>query len=313
MQPAKSDRRHLRLPSLVAFQDRRLTRAFRRCGLVSRTVSADPQTSIHLWSPAARHPARPSLVLVHGFGGNTKWQWQRQIGPLSRSFDLYVPDLVFFGESRTDSNDRSVGFQARCVAEALRQLGVERYSVAAISYGGFVAFRMAEMAPGVVERVVILTSGICFTAEQRRERERNGGRDVGRMLIPQRPKDLVALLRWSMYRPPRWIPSFLLRDAIEVMYKDWRKERGELLKELLDHGAGLEPLPVLKQDTLIIWGDQDQVFPINLGYQLQSHLGAKSRLEVIKDAGHALLAEKPGHCTRLIKGFLLDANDAKSI
>ncbi|KAG1342633.1 putative 4,5:9,10-diseco-3-hydroxy-5,9, 17-trioxoandrosta-1(10),2-diene-4-oate hydrolase-like [Cocos nucifera] len=74
----------------------------------------------------------------------------------------------------------------------------------------------------------------------------------------------------------------------------------------------MEPLPVLKQETLILWGDQDEVFPLSLAYQLQRHLGAKSRLEVIKDAGHALQLEKPEHVNRLIKWFLLNAKDTKS-
>ncbi|XP_038983078.1 guanine nucleotide-binding protein alpha-1 subunit isoform X2 [Phoenix dactylifera] len=54
------------------------------------------------------------------------------------------------------------------------------------------------------------------------------------------------------------------------MYKDWRKERVELLKELLQKGVDVEPLPVLKQETLILWGDQDKVFPLPLAFHLQS-------------------------------------------
>ncbi|XP_029123783.1 guanine nucleotide-binding protein alpha-1 subunit isoform X2 [Elaeis guineensis] len=259
-----------RLPSLVAVREAVLCLAFLRRGLVPRTVAVGPTSaSLHFWIPAAHRPGRPSLVLVHGFGGNAKWQWERQIGPLSRSFDLYIPDLVFFGRSRSDGEDRSVGFQARCVVEGMRRLGVEQYAVVGISYGGFVAFRMAVMAAEAVDRVVILTAGIC-SAEKRRELVRNEGRDVSEILLPQRAEDLVTLLRRSMYRPPRWIPAFLLRDFIEVMYKDRRKERVELLKELLQKGVDMEPLPVLKQETLILWGDQDKVFPLSLAYQLQS-------------------------------------------
>lgn len=296
-----------RFPSLVALRELFLSLAFLRRGLVVRTVSLSPlAASIHVWTPVARRPGRPPLVLIHGFGGNAKWQWERQIGPLSRSFDLYIPDLVFFGRSRADGEDRSVGFQARCMAEVMRCLGVERYAVVGISYGGFVAFRMAEMAEEAVKRVVILTAGISLTAEQRRELVGREERDASEILLPQRAEDLIILLRRSMYRPPRWIPAFLLRDFIEVMYKDRRRERVELLKDLLERGADVEPLPVLKQETLILWGDRDQVFPLCGAYQLQRHLGAKSRLEVIKDAGHALQLEKPDHVNRLIKWFVLD-------
>jgi pimeloyl-ACP methyl ester carboxylesterase len=52
------------------------------------------------------------------------------------------------------------------------------------------------------------------------------------------------------------------------MCTNQRKERAELLQELLKNGAGMDPLPVLTQETLIIWGDKDQVFPVDLGHRL---------------------------------------------
>jgi len=36
------------------------------------------------------------------------------------------------------------------------------------------------------------------------------------------------------------------------------------------------------------------------------HLGGNSRLEIVKDAGHALQLEGPGHVNNFIKSFLLD-------
>ncbi|RZR95248.1 hypothetical protein BHM03_00024072 [Ensete ventricosum] len=172
---------------------------------------ASPRRSLHSSLGARRSRSRRlnkhALVLVHGFGGNSKWQWNRQIGALSRSFDLYIPDLVFFGSSRSAGPDPSVGFQSSCVAEAMRRLGVARYSVVGISYSGFVAFRMAEgPAAGAVQRVAILASGICATPEQLRDLTAKEGRDVGELLLPQKAEDLMTLIRRSMYRHPQRIP-----------------------------------------------------------------------------------------------------------
>ncbi|KAG0451725.1 hypothetical protein HPP92_026084 [Vanilla planifolia] len=77
------------------------------------------------------------------------------------------------------------------------------------------------------------------------------------------------------------------------MFKDYRKERAELLQEVLSNGVGWDTLPLLKQETLILWGDKDSIFPLSLAYGLQRHLGDKARLQVIKEAGHALPLEKP--------------------
>lgn len=200
-----------------------------------------------------------------------------------------------------------MGFQSRCVAAAMSGLGVDKYSVAGISYGGFVAFRLAAEAEEV-EKLVILTSGICATSKEMRKLAEGEKRDVTEILLPQRAEDVMTLMRRSMYRPPKWLPAFLLRDVVELMYKDHRKERVELLRELLSTGVDLHPLPVLNKDVLIIWGDKDNVFPISLAHRLHRHLGQNASLEVIKDAGHALQLEKPNIVNQLIVRFILESS-----
>jgi pimeloyl-ACP methyl ester carboxylesterase len=99
----------------------------------------------------------------------------------------------------------------------------------------------------------------------------------------------------------------------------------------------------LFQETLIIWGDKDRVFPVDLGHRLHRykraartavcilnyvfllislsmlvvaettsrHLGERSRLEIVKDAGHALQLEGAEHVNKFIKSFLLDDDERR--
>lgn len=97
----------------------------------------------------------------------------------------------------------------------MRSLGVERYSVAGISYGGFVAFRLAAEAEEV-ERLVVLTAGIGATATEMREMADGEKRDVSEILLPEKAEDLMTLMRRSMHRSPEWVPEFLLRDFLQV-------------------------------------------------------------------------------------------------
>ncbi|KAJ8646960.1 hypothetical protein MRB53_008708 [Persea americana] len=296
-----------RLFSFVFLKDLSLSFYFLYCGLTPCIIDLDDrQTSIHFYVPTRRRFRKPALVLVHGFGGNARWQWQHQVQALSSAFDLFVPDLIYFGGSSSTSAERSVEFQARCIGEGLRRLGVERYSACGISYGGFVVYQMAEAYREEIETVVIMSSGICATEEQREEMLRREGRDVVEILMPESAEDLRVLVERSMYRPPSWMPGFLLQDFIHVMYTDHRKERIEMLKELLEKKVEANPLHVLNQETLIIWGDQDNVFPLYMGYQLKRHLGEKSKLEIIKDAGHAAQMESPRLVNDLIKSFICD-------
>jgi hypothetical protein len=174
-------------------------------------------TTLRVWCPSS--PSRkPPLLLLHGFGGDAKWTWARNLPRLSRHFHVYAPDLVFFGaHSRSASPLRSVAFQARCAADAMRLLGVPRYDVAGISYGGFVAYRMAAAeARGAVGRVVVMTSGVAATPAEMREMAAREERTVEEALLPETAEGLRFLVRRSMHRPPPWMPDFVLDDFIKV-------------------------------------------------------------------------------------------------
>ncbi|KAL9663621.1 hypothetical protein QQ045_019012 [Rhodiola kirilowii] len=70
-----------------------------------------------------------------------------KVASLTKNYSLYIPDLLFFGASMTDSPDRSPEIQAECLAAGLRKLGLESCTVVGFSHGGMVAFKMAEMYP----------------------------------------------------------------------------------------------------------------------------------------------------------------------
>lgn len=192
---------------------------YRLCGLSPCTVDIDDQTTIHFWTANHRRFDRPSLVMVHGYGGNSLWQFARQVGPLSRNFNLYLPDLMFFGKSYTNRSDRSESFQARCVVEGLKKLGVDRFSVYGISYGGFVAYRMAEMCPKTVEKVVIVSSGVVWNDLQKAEllRENSNALEI---LVAQTPHNLRLLVSRSIYKYDvfKWVPDYVLQKLIDVSF-----------------------------------------------------------------------------------------------
>ncbi|KDP40698.1 hypothetical protein JCGZ_24697 [Jatropha curcas] len=216
-----------------------------------------------------------------------------------------MPDLLFFGKSFTKRRGRSDAFQAECVREGLKKLGLKRYNLIGLSYGGYVAYRLAANYADEVEKLVIMSSGICYTEEQKEEHFRKIG-NLSDLLLPQKPEDVRAMIKLSMHKtnPMKWMPDFIISEFINVMGNNHRKEKLELVEHLLAKKADTNP-PVLTQETLLIWGDQDKVFPVSLAHQLQRHLGPKSRVEIIKDAGHAVNMESPDAVNSLLTSFLL--------
>ncbi|PVH31940.1 hypothetical protein PAHAL_9G267900 [Panicum hallii] len=298
-------------PTLV--RDRCYTRCFHSAGLRRAAVPLQDGAVVHLWHPPAATtgaiPLHP-VLLLHGFGASATWQWAPFLAPLlAAGLAPYVPDLIFFGASSSPAADRSPAYQAACIAAAMSALpsAPQRYAVVGVSYGGFVAYHLAHAFPAAVERLVLVAAGVCledadlaaglFAVEDIAE--------AASLLLPQRPEDLRRLVGLTFCRPPRFMPSCFIRDYIRVMCTDNVKEKTELLYALIN-GRKLSDLPKISQQTLIIWGEHDRVFPLELGLRLKRHLGDTSELVIVKNAGHAINREKPSELCRLIRNYIVD-------
>lgn len=298
-----------KLFSFISWNDWWLQLYFVYSGMRPHLIQLDEFTQMHCWMPREKSPDKHTLVLIHGYGANAMWQWHQQIRPLLLHFNLYVPDIVFFGKSYSTGSERSEFFQAQSVMKLMKHLGVSRFDLGGISYGGFVAYRLAHLYPEVVQKVIIISSGVCMMPQDKHAVfQTNDWRTVTEILLPQNPDNLRALLKISMHRPPRMIPSFILQDVINIMYTDKREQRIELLQQLVLGKEGAPPLPVLSQETLIIWGEHDRIFPLELGHRLKRHLGDRAELIVLKDAGHAAQLETPYEFNNVIKMFLLESS-----
>lgn len=293
--------------SFVSFRNKRLYRAFLNAGLNARLLEVDNETTMHCWCPKERDIQKPNLVLIHGFGTNAMWQWYPQIEHFIKSFNVYVPDLVFFGESITRGSGRSELFQAESIMKMLKKLSVGRFSVVGTSYGGFVAYHLSYKYPEDVEKVVIASSGVYKKAKDNEELlQRAAVQNVSDLLLPQSADNLRTLIRLSVYKVPHiMLPNFVLNDYIETLYVENRAEKEELLKGIIIGSEHAPPLPVLEQNVLIIWGDHDQIFPVDMAFQLKRHLGEKAELVMIKNTSHIPHIENPQEFNEIVENFLL--------
>ena len=64
-----------------------------------------------------------------------------------------------------------------------------------------------------------------------------------------------------------------------------------------------DTLATLRKPTLIIWGERDELFPVEVGKQLHTSI-RDSGLVVITDSGHMPMWEKPDETNRAILEFL---------
>ncbi|KAK1369374.1 2-hydroxy-6-oxononadienedioate/2-hydroxy-6- oxononatrienedioate hydrolase 1 [Heracleum sosnowskyi] len=294
--------------SFTSLYGRYLRRCLISAGLTSQLINIDNQTRIHVWGPKPNNSEtilpKPAVLLIHGFGPQGMWQWRMQAVFLAKLFDVYMPDLVFFGESFTSGPERSEIFQAECMGKMMDKLGVESYSVVGTSYGGFVAYHMATMMPEKVDKVVIASSGVNMRLRDNQDLVKRANMDrIEDVMLPKTAVQLRSLMVLAVFRRVR-LPDFFLNDFIETLYNQNRQEKLELLKGLTIGHNDVVRLSPLRQEALIIWGENDRIFLLEKAEELKDILGGNVKLEVIKNTAHVPQLEHPEEFNSILKNFL---------
>lgn len=192
--------------------------------------------------------------------------------------------------------------------EAVGLMG--KINLVGLSYGSFVGYSMAAKFPEAIERVVLIGAGVCLDCDMDLEEglfSAKNIKDAANVLLPPSPEGTRELLRITFYKPPPadLVPNCMLNDFIEEMNVEYFEEKKECI-EAVQKDRKFSDLPKIPQPTLIIWGEQDQIFPLDLGYRLKSHLGESSELEVLKKTGHAVNMEQPKELIKLFKLFFIE-------
>lgn len=298
----------------------------KKAGLREQLVEIEPGTYMNFWAPKetiqskpntvnpitpdAKHKKKrkpkPPVVLIHGFASEGIITWQFQFGVLLTNYAIYIPDLLFFGKSTSTSLDRSPDYQASCIARGLMKLGVERCDAVGFSYGGMVAFKMAEVYPDLIRSLIISGSVITMTDSiNEASLKRLGAASSNELLMPETVSRLKDLLSISMHKK-LWFPERLYKDFLESMYTS-RKERKELLEGLVISNTDAE-IPVFTQKILLLWGEKDQIFDIDLAKKMKEQLGESCFIYGISNAGHLLHLERPCAYNRAVQRFLAYIN-----
>lgn len=251
----------------------------------------------------------PPLLLIHGFGGEI-WVWEKQVSALSQRYRLYIPDLLGYGYSDRPKVDYTPTFFIDSIRQLMDHLGVDRASLIGNSMGGGIAWAFALSRPERVDKLVLIDSIPPDLVPEVRNPSFRWFLAIRNLpLLPSLAASLHTrgMLRTTLKEMVH--DDRLITDAVvERQYQIGRiagtgrvmtstaRQVGEVKRH---EGA----LAALAKPTLIIWGEQDEVFPVSVGKQLHS-LIKTSELLVVKDSGHMPMWERPDETNRAILEFL---------
>ncbi len=287
--------------NVIRIRGAQLNHAFDRAGLTQRELPLS-EGSLSFREGGRGDP----VLLLHGFGASSVWQWQPQLAALTPRHRVIVPDLLWFGASRGAPGAFTLEAQVEAVLAMLDFLGVEKLDVVGMSYGGMVAWRLATLHPERVGKLVLVASpGPAYLpADFEALKARFAHLEPEELFVPSRQETVQTLIDLAWYRPPR-APAFARKQVIRDLYGTFREEKLALigsLRSLL--GALPDPPHPLPWPVLLLWGRQDPVFPLEMAERLHTLLGEGCQLHIIEKARHAPNLERVREFNRALVRFL---------
>lgn len=260
-----------------------------------------PGASLRIWRGGRGRP----LLLLQGFGASAMWQWSGQVGPLARDHTLLVPDLLGFGGSHLHRGAHTLDRQVEAIHNLIDHYGLPSVDIVGISYGGFVALRLAEHHPDRVRRLVIVDSpGMGYTpSDYQAMLRRYRIQHISELLLPAHPRQIERLLSVAWHRPPH-VPGWMLRSMHRDLFLDRLPEKRDLLNDILGllHRPEGPPSGTLPHRSLVLWGEHDPLFPPQLGARLAALLGGD--LRTLPKAAHAPNLEQAVLFNHYVSAFL---------
>ena len=168
---------------------------------------------------------KPVLLLLHGFGAATQFQWYQQVETLKDSFRLILPNLIYFGESVANPPISSVNDQVKAMQMLIDQLGFNSFSLCGVSYGGLVAAELGLLNQDRVKKLIICDAPVKFMDGNDIELicKKFHVNSLSELLVPDEYKKLKTLLKIA-YRKPPAVPVFMFKSVYKNLYMKYADE-----------------------------------------------------------------------------------------
>ena len=213
--------------------------------------------------------------------------WQPQVDGLAGRIRPWVADLT--------RDDTMAGMARRVLAEA----PFEKFSLAGLSMGGYVAQELMRQAPGRVERLALLDTQAPAETPEARERR------LALIELAQKgkfPQVIERLLPLELHAPH--LADARLVGVIKSMASNVGLEGYLRQQNAIMHRAdSRESLQQVGCPALVLCGEHDQLTP-RVRHDEMAALIKGAALVVLPECGHLSTLEKPLEVNRALGAWL---------
>ncbi|GLR20014.1 alpha/beta fold hydrolase [Portibacter lacus] len=252
------------------------------------------------------------IIFIHGLGSYAP-AWKKNIDQLSKNYRCIAIDLPGYGKSSKGKYEASMSAYADNISEFITLLGLEIVTLAGHSMGGQISMMTALAYPDQIDRLILISPAGFETFSPG---QKQWLRDI---LTPRAVKlttvdNIIANMGANFYKMPK-DANFMITDRIAM-----RKAKGfdaycyiipECVKGMVDEPV-YDYLDRIKQKTLVVFGDDDNLIPnrfLNAGKTSEIAKSGSDKIEnatlhLVKKAGHFVHFEKSDEVNGLISNFL---------
>jgi pimeloyl-ACP methyl ester carboxylesterase len=241
----------------------------------------------------------PPLVLVHGYVGDGKGSWRRQLDALSDEFTVVAWDGPGAGRSSDPPESFRLSDFAECLAGFIGALGLERPHVAGLSFGGGLAIELYRLHAEIPRSLILAGAYAGWSGSLPPE------------VVQQRLTQAVSL---ADVPPERLVgevvPTMFSRSAPAAMIEDFAANIAAF------HPVGLramarafaeadlrDVLPTIDIPTLLLYGDEDARAPLDVAEAMHRSI-PESKLVVLPGVGHISTVEGADRFNDEVRTFL---------
>lgn len=244
----------------------------------------------------------PWVVLIDGFASSLE-TWNAIAPRLAKTHRVLALDLKGFGWTSRPEGDYSPEAEARLVLKLMDKRGVEQAAVVAHSWGSSVALQMALLAKDRVTRLALYDA---WVYEEQLPTffvwARAGG--IGEALVDlfygERADERMAL---AFYDKERYVTEPFVEQVEAALERPGTRAAALAAIRGQHYEEAAKRYRTIKQQTLLLWGREDQVTRLTFGERLERDL-PNAHLVVYAQCGHFPMIEAAGPSTDELERFL---------
>jgi pimeloyl-ACP methyl ester carboxylesterase len=247
----------------------------------------------------------PTLVFIHGFGGNALISWEEELAHFAKTNTVVAYDLLWFGESYSNKI-ANLTTQTNALYSLLSYLKIDQATLVGQSYGGFVALNFAHSHPEMIEKLFIANSpgstfDVSYLDSVCKVYNTNS---IDELFVIVEPAGIQRLINLTTYSDKQ-IPNFLLKQMFAAYFDQNHEQMKSLMQSLpVDQNRIRDVSSIQKIPTLVLWGENDELFPKKEGEKFAKAIDAQ--FISIPECGHAPQIDDHESFLKILDNFILD-------